>query len=390
MTEPRFPSGSSTGVARFMPIGAVALVGDPEDTLGHLMSAMAAGFEAPMVYVAVMDRNRLVLLAHQGLPEQIAARGELPADGSAMKQALAEENSLFIEDVRKAHGLETCVEHAHLGGVALAIIPLYLPVGEVVGGICLVKTRPYSWTDDERTILSDLAAAATLIVRHRDAIHASGALRAQVGALAVPVRALTEQVRRLSTLVENDEDPRVRTFAALATSRVKQVERILSDTETAARSAGERTTQVTASADISALITRSLRRALGPEAGGAAVRAGVQPVMARADPVELERALTALLFSVRQFAAGTDQIHVRVRESAVSVHVEVMDLGQGIPASEIARLLASFDLDGSPAAASLHLVDGTIFAARGVVAARSSTEGTVFRITLPRARPVTS
>ena len=142
---------------------------------------------------------------------------------------------------------------------------------------------------------------------------------------------------------------------------------------------------MTATTDISALITRSLDRALGADAGGATVRAGDEPVMARADPLELERALTALLISVRQFATGTDQIQVRVLESEARIHIEVIDEGQGIPASEVARLLASFELDGSAPAASLQLVNGVVYASRGVAVARSSAQGTVFRITLPRA-----
>jgi signal transduction histidine kinase len=91
------------------------------------------------------------------------------------------------------------------------------------------------------------------------------------------------------------------------------------------------------------------------------------------------------LISVRQFATGTERIQVRVLEGKSHIQVEVTDRGRGIPASEVARLLSSFDVAGSASAASLQLVNGTVYASRGVAVAESSTDGTVFRITLPRA-----
>jgi signal transduction histidine kinase len=383
--ESGFLAGPPTGVARFLPVGAAVVAGDPEDTLEHLMSAVALGFGAQMAYVALTDGNRLVLLTHRGMPQSVAARGEMPAHGSVLEKATDAGEALFIDDLRRLPDLADSAELTELGAVGLAVIPLRLPDGEVVGALCLGTTRAYAWSDGERTILNELAAAATLIVRHRDAIHASGALRAQVAGLGTSVRALTEQVRRLSALVENHEDPRVRTFAALATGRVKDVERRLADTELAARSASERTAEATAVTDVSALITRSLGRALGADGDAATVRGGEAPVMARADPIELERALTALLISVRQFATGTERIQVRVLEGKSHIQVEVTDRGRGIPASEVARLLSSFDVAGSASAASLQLVNGTVYASRGVAVAESSTDGTVFRITLPRA-----
>jgi signal transduction histidine kinase len=345
---------------------------------------MAKGFGTPLAYVALVDGDRLVLLAHQGLPEVVAGRMEVLMRRSAVPSALQSAEPTLIDDLGAIPDLSECVERIGFGASAFMIAPLALPDGEVIGALCAGRPDQHVWDDEDRAILTDLAAAATLILRHRDMIHAIGALMSGVSQLVTPVRALTEQVRRLNGLVANNDDPRVRTIAALAGARVREVEELLHAAETMARTARTRVAAEPVTTDVFAIVRRSLDRALGAEAETADVRGAETPVTARCDPLELERSLTALLVSVRQFAAGSEDMQLRLLEGATKVRIAIRDQGHGIPASELARLLASFELVGSETAASFQTAHGVVTAERGYVRATSSPDGTSFEITLPK------
>jgi signal transduction histidine kinase len=337
------------------------------------------------VYVALADGDRFVLLAHHGLPKNVAARGELPAGSSLLVRSLEEREPTLIDDLAAHDDLRHIVERSELGLRALVIVPLSLTDGEVIGAMCAGQRESHAWTSEDAAIFKDLGSAATLILRHRDAIHASGAVSAGIGKLSLRGRALTEQVRRLNALVSDDDDPRVRTFAALAAARVHEVEGTLRDLEamTGTNALPEAPGSVTT--DLSAVVYRSVGQALGVEADGADVRVDVEAATARCDPLEIERSLTTLLISLRGFAAGTDGINVRVFESGSNVHIDIVDLGQGIPAAEVARLVANFKPSARAPVSSLQLVDGAVLADSGTITAESSWRGTSFHITLPSA-----
>ncbi len=114
----------------------------------------------PVALVSLVDENRQFFKSCVGLPEPWASERQTPLSHSFCQYAVVSDQPLIVNDAR-AHPL---VSHnpaiSDLGIIAYAGIPLKISSGAVLGVLCAIDHQPRTWTDDEITMLRELAAVA--------------------------------------------------------------------------------------------------------------------------------------------------------------------------------------------------------------------------------------
>lgn len=354
---------------------------DGEDTLAHLLRLATRALDVPFAYVALADGRRFVIASHDGLPASAAGIGQFEARGSWSEAALARREPVVLEDAGQD---QPNAESALIGAVSLVAAPLEMPDGAMVGTLCAGSGHPHAWTPRDLEMLDHIAAAATLVLRNRQLIHATHSMSDLLRRMAEPIRDLSSQVRRLAGLAVEADDPRLRTFAALADSRIKVLAALGREIDAATRSAHERPPGGPRPVDLAELVGRSLASARAAAGStNAFLDAPSTAIIAEVDPLELEESLTALLLSLMHYAGTDGQVHVRLGLSGEHIHLDIVKLGREVPIVELTRMLGQFRLTGSVTHAVMRLTGATYSAASGPIRARSSPGRTAFRITLP-------
>ncbi|MEO5986804.1 MAG: GAF domain-containing protein [Candidatus Limnocylindria bacterium] len=372
----------SQRIGRFAATDANAMTGDPEDTLAHLMLLATGALAVSMAYVALPSGENLIFAAHDGLPPEVAGHHQMSATGSLSRRALDRR----APDLANApNELEGSPERGVLGLAAHIAIPLEMPDGELIGTLCAGTTWNHRWTDRDVELLSHIAAAATLVLRNRDAIHGTEATADLLRRMDEPIAELTDHVRTLTALVEASDDGRVRRFAGLAAQRVKVVDELMGEVSAVTRRAQERPPGGARCADLLEVMRRSLasaRAASGTK--HASIDPPIEAVTVAGDPLEIEQSLTALLISLMHHAGADDPIHLRLATDQQVAHLDVVKLGPAVPTTELTRMVVRFRVGVSPQISRLRMRGGTTGAEFGVIRGRASGGRTAFRITLPR------
>jgi signal transduction histidine kinase len=144
-------------------------------------------------------------------------------------------------------------------------------------------------------------------------------------------------------------------------------------------------------------VAEIVRRAVGPDPGGARVQATIEPGAARitADPGRLEQMLRNLISNARRHTPPDGRIDIRAARHGAHVRIEVADTGCGIPAEHLPHVFERFyradpSRDRATGGAGLGLAivrrlaeahGGTVTAASGGV-----NQGATVTITMPDAR----
>jgi GAF domain-containing protein len=381
-TDRRAERPTASGASgRFRPTHATTLSEDREDTLGHLLRLTTRALDVPLAYVALLDGPRFIVASHDGLSASAAAIGQFEAHGSWSGLAVARRDVVIVSDPAGTAGNP---EAQLVGSVAHVAIPLEMRDGEIVGTLCAASREPRSWTARDAEMLEHAARAAALTLRNREVIHAGHSMSDLLRRTAATIQDLGAHVRSLVGLVATADDPRVRTFAALADARLQALDQLRREADVATRSAGERPPGGPHRVDVVELVRRSLASARAAAGSSDAfLDAPATPVTAQVDPLELEESLTNLLLALMHYASADGQIHVRLGVAEDRVRLDIVKLGAEVPIAQVTRLIGQFRFGRSQNAAAMRLVGDTFSAASGAVRARSSPGRTAFRITLP-------
>ena len=369
------------GPRRFRPTDATFLAEDQEDTLGHLLRLTTRALDLPLAYVALVEGRRFIIVSQDGLATSAAGIRQFEANGSWSGTAVARREPVHVADFAGDPGNP---EVELVGSVAHVAIPLEMPDGEIVGTLCAASREPRSWTARDAEMLEHAARAAALTLRNREVIHAGHSMSDLLRRTAATIQDLGAHVRSLVGLVDTADDPRVRTFAALADARLQALDQLRREADVATRSAGERPPGGPHRVDVVELVRRSLASARAAAGSSDAfLDAPATPVTAQVDPLELEESLTNLLLALMHYASADGQIHVRLAVVEDRVRLDIVKLGAEVPIAQVTRMIGQFRFGRSQNAAAMRLVGDTFSAASGAVRARSSPGRTAFRITLP-------
>ncbi len=124
----------------------------------RLTSLACRVLNTPVSLITLVDKNRQFIKSQVGWPESLASLREIPLSHSfcqhvvATQQPLIVENALIHPLVYDNMGITDLKVMAYVG------IPLMNPDGQALGALCIIDSQPRCWTEQEVSILTDLAA----------------------------------------------------------------------------------------------------------------------------------------------------------------------------------------------------------------------------------------
>lgn len=139
--------------------------------LDRLTQRATGLLKVPTSYVSVVEAGRQTFLSHVGLPETLVTRGELPLEHAFCTHVVANGQPLSAPDTRADPRLADSLLVTEYGITAYLGVPITLTSGPVVGSFCVADYTPRTWTDDDISILTDLADAVRAHLELHEALH---------------------------------------------------------------------------------------------------------------------------------------------------------------------------------------------------------------------------
>ena len=331
---------------------AVAILSSTEDAdLLEVVQAVAqlCDADAAAISVRVGDGHRLTLT--HGISSVITAAAEAYCRASMTMDGVYTVN----RGRQRARFGDTAAPDIRF----YASAPIYDPVGELVGLLCVADSEPKVLTPLQVRALDTLAQNLTTLVELRllqrqgralapaqpDLAASMNELRAELSHdLRVPLSSIVASLEMLDDELANHEDPAVGVLMSRSNRAAQRMLRMLEQHLHAG------TSMYAAAALAPQVDLAEVARALGIDAAtlleteGATLRIGALPIV-DGDPDEMYSVLQNLLTNAVKFARPGMPSHVSITSSAVpdGVRVSVTDNGIGIPESRRQEIFEMFN-----------------------------------------------
>ncbi len=156
--------------ARVMAVRRLGLLDAPaQEAFDRFTRLATALLGVPISLVTLVDSDRQFFLSQVGLGEPWATLRETPLSHSFCKHVAATSLPLVVPDARADLRLSENSAISDLGVIAYAGLPLIIE-GECVGSMCAIDTEPRKWSEQELSILTDIAAGVSSELRLRGAL----------------------------------------------------------------------------------------------------------------------------------------------------------------------------------------------------------------------------
>jgi len=152
---------------------AALLDSAPEEPFDRLARLAARVVNAPVALVSALDRDRQFFKSCLGLPEPWATRRETPLSHSFCQHVVAAREPMIISDARRDERLLDNLAIRDLGVIAYLGVPLITRQGHALGTLCVIDHQPRIWTDDEISLVKDVAAAVVTEITLRGDQHST-------------------------------------------------------------------------------------------------------------------------------------------------------------------------------------------------------------------------
>ncbi|HWG74818.1 MAG TPA: SpoIIE family protein phosphatase [Acidimicrobiales bacterium] len=171
MTAPPY-----TGQALRDPFRLAALAGSgltesgPDASFDRLTHLAARALNAPVAVVALVDAHRLYFKSQVGLAAEWDESREIPVDDSVRAPVVVSSQPLVVVDTQAddRNWLNAAVHE--MSARSYMGVPLLSSDGHILGTFCVLDMSPREWTDDERSLVADIAAAVTAEIHLREAV----------------------------------------------------------------------------------------------------------------------------------------------------------------------------------------------------------------------------
>ncbi len=360
--------------------------------VGRIVALAARLLRAPTALLTLVDGDRDVIKAHVGLPEAVAAAGEVRAFPSFCQIGIARHHALrgrttrdagagagapgagallVVGDARNDSTFGEAFAHipavAAMGLRACVTAPLLDGAGQGVGSLCVIDFATRAWTDDEVATLADLASAAAGEIALHATIAELGAANAQLQETAAAAEAANAAKSQfLATMSHELRTPlnAIGGYAELIAmgirgpvseqqqqdlARIQSSQRhllglindLLNFAKLEAGQVDVRCEAVdvgAAFADAEALVAPQVAaRGLSLVVG-----APSPPVYAAGDAEKVRQILLNLLTNALKFTEAGGTIALGGDAAGAAVHVHVRDTGRGIPPDQLERVFEPF------------------------------------------------
>lgn len=353
---------------------------EPFDRIARLTRRL---LDVDTALVSIVDQERQVYQGHDGLREDLAARGGTDLSHSFCKFAVATGERLVVRDARDDLLLRDSPAIEDNDAVAYAGIPLEVSEGAVLGTLCVLHASPRTWTPQEVTLLEELAALALTEIEYR--LH--GRDLEKLGELALrldhPVARLGDVVRTVAHLAEHEHpDPRLPRTADLARTRMSTVETLTQDL---VRAAASKRSTGPGRLDVRDVLRRAGELALSAaRADDLALDLPDAPVWVEGPTAPLGRALTLLVTTGLHHLAAGHRVTVRLVVDGGWALVRVRVPGGTPPVGELLRVVGHFrDTHGAELPVNVSSRGGVSTVRNAVASVTRTADGTTFEARIP-------
>jgi GAF domain-containing protein len=150
----------------------------PHPAFDGITRLAARLFGAPVALVSIIDRDRdrQVFASQRGVSEPWRQMGETPLSHSFCQHVQQRNAPLVVEDARTHDLVKDNLAIPELNVVGYLGVPIHGPDGEALGALCVTCPHSHRWTEQDVSLLEDLAACASEQVRLRASLLVSAAL----------------------------------------------------------------------------------------------------------------------------------------------------------------------------------------------------------------------
>lgn len=143
------------------------LTDTPEEAYDRYTRLVATIVEAPIALFTVITEDEQFFRSQVGLPEPEATTRRTPLSHSFCQYVVHSSAPLEVEDARVHPIVMGNPAITDLRVIAYLGVPLITRGGETLGSLCAIDHEPRAWTERDRTVLRDLAAATVTEVELR-------------------------------------------------------------------------------------------------------------------------------------------------------------------------------------------------------------------------------
>jgi len=154
----------------------------PEAAFDRLTRLASRMVRAPVALLTLVDEHRQFFKAAIGLGEPWATRRETPLTHSFCQYATQSRAPLVVTDAREHPVLRDSLAIRDLGAIAYAGIPLVVS-DQAIGAFCVIDLEPRAWSEEELSVLTDLAASIVSEIELRLSLRGAREQRALLAAL---------------------------------------------------------------------------------------------------------------------------------------------------------------------------------------------------------------
>ena len=143
------------------------LTDTPEEGYDRFTRLAATIVEAPVALFTVVTDEEQFFRSQYGLQEPYATTRRTPISHSFCQYVVLSSAPLEVADAREHPTVKGNPAIEELEVIAYLGVPLITRRGETLGSLCAIDRQPREWTQRDRTVLKDLAAATVTEVELR-------------------------------------------------------------------------------------------------------------------------------------------------------------------------------------------------------------------------------
>ncbi len=372
--------------ARLSTLRRLNLLDTPaEESFDRISQLAARILNVPVALVSLVDANRQFFKSCLGLPEPYSEWRETPLSSSFCKHVVSSAEPLILSDAREHPVHRNNEAITSLGAVAYLGCPLELD-GEILGTFCVIDTVPHDWTENEISIVQDLAVAVTteIELRARSDQHAA-ALRARERMLAVVSHDLRSPLQSIITsaaLLELQSlDDEGRDCVEVTRKSASRMSRMIGDLLDVTTLEFDKLSVTPEPTDVKSLLAE-VQMAVANIAEDRELELTfdcADPCTALADRDRLLQVLYNLLDNALRLTPSGGSIAVGARPHDGEIEIRISDTGPGIPDQDLPNVFDwSWHADGKDKGGTglgLSITKGIVTAHGGRIRAENRDSG---------------
>jgi diguanylate cyclase (GGDEF)-like protein len=156
---------------------------EPEEAFDRLTRLAARAVGAPVALLSLVDDRRQFFKSVSLAPGTKTLPKETPLTHSLCRHVVADRAPLVVGDLRAHEAFHDHPALAALDGVAYAGVPIFDDAGHALGALCVIDSEPHAFSEDDLSMLRDLAAATMTELSLRAKMRAQARSEAQFRAI---------------------------------------------------------------------------------------------------------------------------------------------------------------------------------------------------------------